>query len=426
MTVTTTTNRKDFIGDASTTAFAFTFNYFATSDVAVYLDDVKQTEVTHYTVAPASGTTGTVTFVTAPGSGVLITLIRELPLTQGIDLPVAGKFPADTVEEGLDRAMAAISDISERIDRSIVQDVSSTITNLIFPAPGATKLFRWNAAGTAIELVTLAVGDTLDVLTTLGDIIRGGAAGAAERLGIGATDQHLSVVAGVPAWATVAAQGLASVQVITATGTWTRPAGVKRVIVEVIGGGGGGGGADSNGTVDTALGGGAAGSLAKSLLDVSAIATSTVTIGAAGAGGTALGGNGGAGTNSVWSDGTNTLTGNGGGGAVGPGSAPTADRSGPGGSAVVATGGDLNKSGEAGGHGGIVEAAIETNGGNGGSSLYGGGGRGGSRNTGGGANAGGAASGRGAGGGGAVCNSTTSGAVGGVGTAGVIVVWEYK
>lgn len=35
--------------------------------------------------------------------------------------------------------------------------------------------------------------------------------------------------------------GLQSVQVFTSSGTWTKPAGINKVIVEVLGGGAGGG-----------------------------------------------------------------------------------------------------------------------------------------------------------------------------------------
>ena len=101
------------------------------------------------------------------------------------------------------------------------------------------------------------------------------------------------------------ASGLNSVQVFTSSGTWTRPASITKVIMEVQGGGGGGG-KGPNGDYDM---NGAGGGYAKKFLDVSSISTSTITAGAAGtnvsAGTTGSGGTGG---NSVWSDGSNTIT----------------------------------------------------------------------------------------------------------------------
>jgi len=208
MTVTNTVNRSQLTGDGAVVAFAFTFTYFATSDLGVYLDGVKQTEVTHYTVAPTSGSSGTVTFGTAPGSGVLVTMIRELPLTQGVDLPTGGKFPADTVEEGLDRAMAAISDVSERIDRSIVQSVESTLTDIEIPAPAALQGWRWNAAADNLENVNFAsVGLYIDPVTTRGDLIRGSTSGVQERLARGARGSLLVTDTNDALWKALGTRG---------------------------------------------------------------------------------------------------------------------------------------------------------------------------------------------------------------------------
>lgn len=79
----------------------------------------------------------------------------------------------------------------------------------------------------------------------------------------------------------------------TASGTWTRPVGTKYVVVYCLGGGGGGNG----GLVQNhAGGGGASGSIAIKWLDVTTIASATVTIGSGGSGGAmggGLGSNGG-------------------------------------------------------------------------------------------------------------------------------------
>lgn len=84
------------------------------------------------------------------------------------------------------------------------------------------------------------------------------------------------------------AGGLQSMQVFTASGTWTKPAGITKVKVTVVGGGGGGGGATSG---DLTAGGGAGGGTAIEVVDVSGISSETITIGAGGAGG-GLGSNG--------------------------------------------------------------------------------------------------------------------------------------
>ena len=95
--------------------------------------------------------------------------------------------------------------------------------------------------------------------------------------------------------------GLNSLQTFTSSGTWTKPSGVTKVIVEVQGsggGGGGGGGAGGDGGWSGYGGQGGAGGYCKKLINVSAVSSVAVTIGSAGSGGggTYGGGTGGTGT----------------------------------------------------------------------------------------------------------------------------------
>ncbi len=129
--------------------------------------------------------------------------------------------------------------------------------------------------------------------------------------------------------------GLASMQVFTSSGTWTKPSGITKVIVEVQAGGGSGCYA-SNAVGGCAGGGG----YARKLIDVSSISTATITVGSGGAGlsSNSVGNDGG---NSIWSDGTNTVTANGGAGGT------RTDFTG--GAGGTATGGDINIQGQYGG-----------------------------------------------------------------------------
>ena len=147
--------------------------------------------------------------------------------------------------------------------------------------------------------------------------------------------------------------GPASIQTFTSSGTWTRPSGVTKIMVEVIGGGGGGEKASSS----NFMGGGGGGGYSKELIDVSALASETVTVGAGGDGGdnyltTATSG----GTSSFGSYLSAT------GGAVASSSA--------GGSGGTGSGGDINSKGSGGGSGDNSQIA-----GGGGSSVLGGGGK---------------------------------------------------
>jgi len=85
--------------------------------------------------------------------------------------------------------------------------------------------------------------------------------------------------------------GLKSQQVFTSSGTWTKPSGITKVKVYVIGGGGGGGGGDSG---PQAGSGGGAGGGAMEIIDVSSVSSVTVTVGAGGSGNSNAAGSNGA------------------------------------------------------------------------------------------------------------------------------------
>ena len=151
------------------------------------------------------------------------------------------------------------------------------------------------------EVVTANIADDDVTAAKMAD----DAVGVAQLSATG-TASATTFLRGDNAWASAAA-GLNSVQVFTASGTWTKPAGITKVIMEVQGAGASGNAYNNPNRLRT----GAAGGYAKKFLDVSSISTSTITIGA---GGTAVTGNnyGIAGGLSSWADGTNTISGAGG------------------------------------------------------------------------------------------------------------------
>ena len=106
MTVSSIVSRWQYTGNASTTNFAYTNKIFSDTDLEVYLDSVLQTLTTHYTVSNAGEPSGgNVEFLTAPGAGVVVLIVRAIARTQGIDYVENDPFPAETTEDGMDRAM---------------------------------------------------------------------------------------------------------------------------------------------------------------------------------------------------------------------------------------------------------------------------------------------------------------------------------
>lgn len=201
----------------------------------------------------------------------------------------------------------------------------------------------------------------------------------------------------------------------TASGTWTKPAGLTKIRVTVYGAGGGGGGVEGTSSNAAASSGGPAGGSAfEEIVTGSLSATEAVTIGAGGAGGAA-------GQNAGVAGGTTSFgallsaTGGAGGASMPTGTSANIT------SQVLAgtgSGGDLNMSG------GPAEAGIRFNsstalGGAGGSTAVGGGGSSGGNNV-----AGSDGGGYGAGGGGSSTNGSTNRA-GGDGAPGLVLIEEF-
>lgn len=150
MTVTTTTPRVQHSGDGVTQVFTVPFYFLDGADLGVYLGETKQTLTTDYTVSNAGNPAGgSITMLSAPSSGVLITVIREPEQKQETDYPNNDPFPAETHERVADRAMMIAQHLQDQINRSL--KVPVTETGVEFPAGESNKLIGWNAAGDSLE-----------------------------------------------------------------------------------------------------------------------------------------------------------------------------------------------------------------------------------------------------------------------------------
>ncbi len=205
--------------------------------------------------------------------------------------------------------------------------------------------------------------------------------------------------------ALAAGGGLQSTQVFTASSTWTKPAGITKVKVTVVGGGGGGG----NSGADGGAGGGGAGGCAIEFIDVSGTSSETVTVGAAGSGAPTQT-NGGTSSFGAFCSAT---------GGTASADAPTSQDS-AGGAGGLGSGGDINTYGGY-GQSGNCDIGEKGDGGSGGASIFGSGGYGGSSAGGTRSASAGLAYGSG-GGGGASSGPYTNGAAG---AAGIVIVEEY-
>ena len=119
MTVQSELNRNQYPGDGVQTIFVYgVYVVLDATHMKVYLDDVPQ--ASGYTVDNIGNPSGgNVTFDTAPGDQVIVTLIREVPLTQLADYTEFDRFPAKQHESALDLGVMGSQQLKEEIDRTV-------------------------------------------------------------------------------------------------------------------------------------------------------------------------------------------------------------------------------------------------------------------------------------------------------------------
>ena len=161
------------------TAFNFSFQVNASSELQVYINDVLKSESSHYSVSLNADGTGTVTFGSATTAGEKITIIGDQPLSRTTVFQTGQANNPATLETEFDNVLIRQQQLKEITDRSIQLKVTTprTVTGsgtsgpLEFPYSTTTansgKVIRYNSAGTALELGpdTTSI-DTLAAITT--------------------------------------------------------------------------------------------------------------------------------------------------------------------------------------------------------------------------------------------------------------------
>ena len=167
MTLSTTANKVSYAGDGATVSFAIPFLFLENGHIGAILRDAAGDETTwalntEFTLSGAGAASGgTLTVSTSPtdytpATGETLVIRRVVPETQDTDYPEGGAFPAAAHEQALDKLTMLVQQHSEEIARAPVLPLSSSLTGITVPEPGASQLIRWNADGTALETAGIA------------------------------------------------------------------------------------------------------------------------------------------------------------------------------------------------------------------------------------------------------------------------------
>ena len=146
-----TNNRTSVAGDGTEDVFSTDFTVYETSHLEVYLDGVLQTS--GFAVALfANGTYSSiakVTFTTAPASGVLVLLVRNVPFSQNKDYANNAVLDVENIERSLDILTFQTQQLNTEVDRSLTfSDTLSGDTGFETTASAATTITANKAART--------------------------------------------------------------------------------------------------------------------------------------------------------------------------------------------------------------------------------------------------------------------------------------
>ena len=180
MTVSVLRNQVQYTGNNSTTQFTVNFPYTEKSQVKVYLGGTLQTITTHYTLTDPDST-GTVTFVTAPGTGVIVSFIRETDFLQTVDYANNDILDAETLEAAFDKLTMMCQQVKNLADKSVGFDetVNESETTSLKLAAGtgdlAGKLLAFDSTGafvTTQEIGTFRGNYSASVSYVVRDLVR--------------------------------------------------------------------------------------------------------------------------------------------------------------------------------------------------------------------------------------------------------------
>lgn len=121
-----------YVANGAQTDFSYPFPIFASEDLKVYFDGAPQ--YAGFDVANAGQTSGgTVTFDAPPASGIVITLMRRLPLERLTDYLEGGDFSAQSINNELDYLTGSIQQVNRDLSPMLRYSDHETPAETVLP-----------------------------------------------------------------------------------------------------------------------------------------------------------------------------------------------------------------------------------------------------------------------------------------------------
>ena len=107
-----------FTGNGLQSQFPFSFQTLDAAHVSVYVDEVKQDSGYEVTLLE-DGSGGTVAFANPPMAGAIVTILREVPVTQLTDIQNNTAFLPETLETMADKLTMICQQLTESVSRCV-------------------------------------------------------------------------------------------------------------------------------------------------------------------------------------------------------------------------------------------------------------------------------------------------------------------
>ena len=130
MTIQSETAKAVYVADGIGKNFSIPF-YFLDNEIAVYVSSTKEplTLGVDYSVSGSGNYQGgEITFMTAPDEGTVITILRNVSLTQLVKFLEGENFPASDFECSLDKIIMALQQVKEHLNNFVKVPYSSSLT----------------------------------------------------------------------------------------------------------------------------------------------------------------------------------------------------------------------------------------------------------------------------------------------------------
>lgn len=136
--------RIQFNADGVQKEFQFFFKIYEPENVKVYIEDVEQTS--GYSLSTKEDVQGgVITFDTAPESGKLVTIYRELELKRTTNFKEGGPFRSSNVNSEFDYQLSCLEQLEDSIGRTVTfPQYAPTNLNINLPMPDAGKSIIWS------------------------------------------------------------------------------------------------------------------------------------------------------------------------------------------------------------------------------------------------------------------------------------------